>query len=643
MSEAVLADQTDTIGLFAAGRHGEIRSLLQILDDAGPRVAWVYGIAGIGKTTLLARFRDECQQRGAQVVALDCQAIEPTAGGFMAAVAASTGQASASNTADALASLPSADRVVVTIDTYELFRIADSWFRHSLVPALGTNIRLVIAGREPPMLEWATERARLGGMVLVPVGPLDDETVARVLARAGVEARAAVAIANVARGHPLAVRLAIEAHIAGHDLPETPGLPHVIAALATAFRDGLDKPTQRALDAASVTRRITRDALGAMLGADADETLAALESLAFVEPTTDGLRLHETVQNAVSERLRAVDPGTFRAHRRAAWRHLQAESHTASRAELWRSTADLLFLIDNPVIREALFPSTEHLYSVERPTPSDAEDVAAIWRRFEPQGAADLLDQWTARVPDALRIARDRAGTVVGAALTCEWNAIPLRLVRDDPVVAQWERDSLLRPLPPGQRTLVKRRWLDRERGESPGPVQAAIWLDIKRSYLELRPGLGRIYIALVDPQPYWAAMDALGFRLLDEPGRVDGTVYQSAALDFGPDSVDGWLAAVAARELGIEPTSFLDPDDFTADLGGRRIKLSRLEFGVLRALYERRGRPVSRVDLIGSAWGTSYTGGSNVVDVVVRGLRRKLGDHAARIETVRGVGYRLR
>jgi DNA-binding response OmpR family regulator len=41
--------------------------------------------------------------------------------------------------------------------------------------------------------------------------------------------------------------------------------------------------------------------------------------------------------------------------------------------------------------------------------------------------------------------------------------------------------------------------------------------------------------------------------------------------------------------------------------------------------------------------WGTEYNGGSNVVDVVVGTLRRKLGTSASRIETVRGVGYRLR
>ena len=40
---------------------------------------------------------------------------------------------------------------------------------------------------------------------------------------------------------------------------------------------------------------------------------------------------------------------------------------------------------------------------------------------------------------------------------------------------------------------------------------------------------------------------------------------------------------------------------------------------------------------------GYSYTGGSNVVDVVIRSLRKKLGDRSAVIETVSGVGYRVR
>jgi DNA-binding response OmpR family regulator len=50
----------------------------------------------------------------------------------------------------------------------------------------------------------------------------------------------------------------------------------------------------------------------------------------------------------------------------------------------------------------------------------------------------------------------------------------------------------------------------------------------------------------------------------------------------------------------------------------------------------------VTRVDLLEEVWGYEYDGGSNVVDSIVRSLRKKLGDYAAAIETVTGVGYRF-
>jgi DNA-binding response OmpR family regulator len=43
------------------------------------------------------------------------------------------------------------------------------------------------------------------------------------------------------------------------------------------------------------------------------------------------------------------------------------------------------------------------------------------------------------------------------------------------------------------------------------------------------------------------------------------------------------------------------------------------------------------------NVWGHRYEGGSNVVDVVIRSLRKKLAERASMIETVRGVGYRFR
>jgi salicylate hydroxylase len=66
------------------------------------------------------------------------------------------------------------------------------------------------------------------------------------------------------------------------------------------------------------------------------------------------------------------------------------------------------------------------------------------------------------------------------------------------------------------------------------------------------------------------------------------------------------------------------------------------LECDLLRYLREREGRPVERATLLREVWGHAWTGGSNVVDVAVSGLRRKLGERAGALQTVRGVGYRL-
>ena len=61
----------------------------------------------------------------------------------------------------------------------------------------------------------------------------------------------------------------------------------------------------------------------------------------------------------------------------------------------------------------------------------------------------------------------------------------------------------------------------------------------------------------------------------------------------------------------------------------------------MLAYLRAREGQAVERAALLRDVWGYEWTGGSNVVEVVVSALRRKLGDDAGTIATVRGVGYR--
>jgi DNA-binding response OmpR family regulator len=72
------------------------------------------------------------------------------------------------------------------------------------------------------------------------------------------------------------------------------------------------------------------------------------------------------------------------------------------------------------------------------------------------------------------------------------------------------------------------------------------------------------------------------------------------------------------------------------------QIALSRREFAVLEFLMLHRGQCVSRATLLESVWSAGEGGNTNVVDVYINYLRRKLGPNGFLIETVRGQGYRI-
>lgn len=77
-------------------------------------------------------------------------------------------------------------------------------------------------------------------------------------------------------------------------------------------------------------------------------------------------------------------------------------------------------------------------------------------------------------------------------------------------------------------------------------------------------------------------------------------------------------------------------------ECGEESIALSRREFGLLEYLMMNRGHCVSRATLLERVWSATEAANTNVVDVYINYLRRKLGPSASLIETVRGQGYRI-
>jgi DNA-binding response OmpR family regulator len=100
--------------------------------------------------------------------------------------------------------------------------------------------------------------------------------------------------------------------------------------------------------------------------------------------------------------------------------------------------------------------------------------------------------------------------------------------------------------------------------------------------------------------------------------------------------------APPAAGPPGLE----IDEARRTVRVDGEVVDLTTIEFDLLAVLARDPGVVVRRQGLLDRVWGVDYAADDHLVDVHVANLRRKLGDDPARprfVETVRGVGYRLR
>jgi DNA-binding response OmpR family regulator len=141
----------------------------------------------------------------------------------------------------------------------------------------------------------------------------------------------------------------------------------------------------------------------------------------------------------------------------------------------------------------------------------------------------------------------------------------------------------------------------------------------------------------------------------LSAEGRVEDRVK---ALNLGADdclvkpfAVEEFLARVRANLRARAPVTTAGQvvtDGIRVDvlrrevsIGGRTVSLSAQEFYLLQAFLAHPGEVLSRQELLASAWKMEFDPHTNVIDVYVCYLRRKLGEQC--IETVRGAGYRFR
>lgn len=115
---------------------------------------------------------------------------------------------------------------------------------------------------------------------------------------------------------------------------------------------------------------------------------------------------------------------------------------------------------------------------------------------------------------------------------------------------------------------------------------------------------------------------------------RVDALVRRSG----GEESI-----AQATGELS-QPPFLLNTRNRTLEKNGQRIKLTQVEYSIMRVFMENPGKALSREEILDMVWGRDYFGELKIVDVNIRRLRLKIEDNVqnpAYITTVWGYGYK--
>ncbi len=139
-------------------------------------------------------------------------------------------------------------------------------------------------------------------------------------------------------------------------------------------------------------------------------------------------------------------------------------------------------------------------------------------------------------------------------------------------------------------------------------------------------------------------ALDATGDRVRGLDAGADDYLVKP----FAFDELLARLRALLRRPAAVQPDLAsvgplaIDRRNRDARLSGRPLPLTVREFAVLEYLARHPGQTLTREQILDKVWRHEFEGFSNVVDVHVKNLRKKLGTYGSHLKTVRGVGYRL-
>ena len=530
-------------------------------------VLHVFGLGGVGKTTLLWEFVRLCQDAKISAVYVDARNIEPSPDGFINALRFVLGIESSASPLQILTTRTS--RQVILIDTYELIEPLDAWLREVFLPQLPADTLIVLAGRHAPTAAW---RADLGWQSLIhtlPLRNLSPEESRIYLSHHQIPLTQHQAVLNFTHGYPLALSLVADVFGQSQDIGFQPeAMPDVIKVLMEKLLQEVPSPAHRmALEACALVRLTTEALLAAMLGiSDPTELLQSshsgdslvyelfdwLRGLSFIELGQPGLFPHDLAREVLAADLRWRNPDWYaELHRRARNYYTTRLAQTQDQ-EQHRVLFDYIFLHrDNPAVRPRFTWQESGSLVTDSLRETDPPLLIKMVAEHEGEDSAHLATYWLTQQPQNVLVFRDAEQQPAGFVMMLALHQTSLEDRKLDPAAeAAWTYLHNNAPLRTGEGATLFRFWMAGDTYQQVSQTQSLIFINFVQHHRNTA-GLAFTFFPCAEPA-YWAAMFAYAdlARISAADFEVGGRAYGVYGHDWRVVPPTTWQELLAQREI---------------------------------------------------------------------------------------------
>lgn len=536
------------------GRQEEVARFWSLVDGPEPRVWWIFGPGGIGKSHLLSVLADEARRAGCRVATADLRSIDASTRGLAATVL------------DEIDSDQSS-RTVVVLDSLDSTGPIERWLRVELLPRLPSQTLVLIGSRRVPSLEWRSHPTWSALLELVPLRGLSTEDGRRLLTLAGVPPNVTPKAMELAHGHPLALQLLAETLTTdpGGVVPdEIDEAPDVVAAMLNRLVDDVPDDQHRlAIELASLSRLTTRSMIRDLCDQDrADQLYEWLAGQPWIDRLPDGLCPHDLAREVIEADLHNNDPDRYASAKRALRTHILDPERIEEDPD--RCAADYLYLHRRrSVLRSAWDWSSFGQTDATGLRADDRDALADLVAASYGPASVSVLDHWLRRQPQAFVVLRS-LGHVIGFITTLVFDEPSADDLTADPSTAAiWHRAQRRGPPRQGETVGLFRFVCDQEAGTlPPSPTYNAVTI-LAFHYWMTTEGLSLDYVVKPREGSFEPMMHYIDFHPVDDAAHVVGdTEMVVFEHDWRVAPLEPWLDRMGTLEGGapLQPATDCAP-----------------------------------------------------------------------------------